>query len=99
MNNKHDLHNADGTIERFCTKCKTIKKLETEFSHKRNLGNGQYEYHSICRECRIHYHRKRNYLKGHKPTLSMRKDKLSQLEVIDEKIKILQQERDRLLKG
>jgi hypothetical protein len=93
----HDLHEPDGTINRFCTKCKTVKNLVLEFAHKRKLEDGNWEYHSQCRECRQHYNRARNLRKGHKPTLCMRKDISSKLFVINEKIRKLEQQRDEIL--
>jgi hypothetical protein len=95
--NKHDLHDPDGSIKRFCTKCKTIKPLESGFSHKHKLENGTFEYHSICKQCRVHYARKRNFAKGHKPTLSMRKDTTSKLFLLNQKIAQLERQRDVLL--
>ena len=97
MSKHHDLHEADGSIKRFCTKCRTIKPLNSGFSHKRKLENGLFEYHGICRDCRVIYSRKRNVLLGHKVTLSRRRDVTSKIHTIDEKIKNLLEERDKLL--
>jgi hypothetical protein len=81
----------NNVTERFCTKCKTWKTLEIDFSHKKKIKEGVYIYKSHCKQCCVHYARKGNFKRGHKPSL------LLYLDSVNKKIAKLETRREKLI--